>query len=65
MVAKANNLRVGKNIVINRLSVLNRKISLEWLKLLYGAFKKRIKELFCESAIILNSYHEVPTTNLY
>ena len=46
IVAKANNLRVGENIIINRLSVLNRKIPLEWLNLPYGAFKKRIKELF-------------------
>ena len=45
-VAKANNLRVGEKIVINRLSVLNRKIPLEWLNLSYGAFKKRIKDLF-------------------
>ena len=46
IVAKANNLRVGENIIINRLSVLNRKIPLEWMNFLYGAFKKRIKELF-------------------
>ena len=46
IVAKANNIRVGKNLIINRLSVLNRKIPLEWLNLSYGAFKKKIKGLF-------------------
>ena len=46
IVAKANNLRVGKNIIIDRLSVLNIKIPLERLNLSFGAFKKRIKELF-------------------
>ena len=46
IVAKANNLRVGENIIINRLSVLNRKIPLEWMNFSYGGFKKRIKELF-------------------
>ena len=46
IVAKTNNLRVGENIIVNRLSILNNKIPLEWLNLPYGAFKKKIKELF-------------------
>ena len=41
IVAKANSLRVGKNIIINRLSVLNRKIPLEWLNFSYGAPKEK------------------------
>ena len=44
--AKTNNLRVGENEIVNRLSILNNKVPLEWLNLPYGAFKKKIKELF-------------------
>ena len=46
IVTKTNNLRVGENIIVNRLSIVNRKIPVEWLNLPKGAFKKKIKEFF-------------------
>ena len=46
IVAKTNNIRVGENILANRLNVLNNKIPLDWLNLPYGAYKRKIKEIF-------------------
>ena len=46
IVAKTNNIRVGENILANRLNVLNNKIPLDWLNLPYGAYKRKIKEMF-------------------
>ena len=43
IVAKTNNIRVGENILANRLNVLNNKIPLDWLNLPYGAYKRKIK----------------------
>ena len=57
IVAKTNNIRVGENILVNRLNVLNNKISLDWLNLPYGAYKRKIKELF------LQQYHVITSNN--
>ena len=46
IVAKTNNIRIGENILANRLNVLNNKFPLDWLNLPYGAYKRKIKEMF-------------------
>ena len=43
---QTNNLRVGKNIIANRLTTINNQIPLDWLNLSYGAFKVRSKSKF-------------------
>ena len=48
IVVKTNNIRVGENILVKRLNVLNNKISLDWLNLPYGAYKRKIKEMFLQ-----------------
>ena len=47
-VTRNNKLRVGNNIMINRMSILNNKIQLNWLNLSYESFKLKCKELFCK-----------------
>ena len=37
-------MRVGKNILANRLSIINEKISLDWLNLSFDSFKIKCKE---------------------
>ena len=46
-VTKNNKLSMGNNIMINRMSILNNKIPLNWLNLSYESFKLKSKELFC------------------
>ena len=41
-----SNVKVGKNILCNRLTVLNRQIKLEWLNLSLISFKLKAKSLF-------------------
>ena len=53
IVAKTNKIRVGENILVNRLNVLNNKISLDWLNLPYGAYKRKIKEMFYKITLCL------------
>ena len=46
IVAKTNKLRVGNNILVIRLSVLNTSVPLEWRNLTYTAFELVVKGLF-------------------
>ena len=39
-------LKVGKNLIINRLSILNGQIKLDWLNLGLNSFKIKMKQLF-------------------
>ena len=39
-------LKVGKNLIINRLSILNGLIKLDWLNLGLNSFKIKMKQLF-------------------
>ena len=39
-------LKVGKNLMINRLSILNGQIKLDWLNLGLNSFKIKMKQLF-------------------
>ena len=39
-------LRIGKNILANRMMVLNKLIDLDWLNLSLNTFKLKVKELF-------------------
>ena len=38
--------RIGKNIICNRLNVLNGQIKLDWLNLSLNAFKLKAKSIF-------------------
>ena len=39
-------LLVGRNIISNRLTVLNKQVELDWLNLSLNSFKLKIKDLF-------------------
>jgi hypothetical protein len=39
-------LKVGKNIVCNRLTVLNNQVQLHWLNLSLTSFKLKVKSIF-------------------
>ena len=41
-----SNLRIGKNILANRMMMLNKLIDLDWLNLSLNTFKLKVKELF-------------------
>ena len=41
-------LKIGKNIMLNRLLILNRQIDFDWLNLSLNSFKMKIKRLFIE-----------------
>ena len=41
-----SNLKIGKNIMANRLRVLNNQINYDWLNLSLNSFKLRCKALF-------------------
>ena len=41
-----SNLRIGKNILANWMTVLNKLIDLDWLNLSLNTFKLKVKELF-------------------
>ena len=41
-----SNIRVGKNVIVNRMTVLNNLINLDWLNLSLIAFKLKVKNLF-------------------
>ena len=41
-----SSIRVGKNIIANRMPILNNLINLDWLNLSLIAFKLKVKELF-------------------
>jgi hypothetical protein len=45
-VAKTNNYRIDENILVNRLSILNYLIPLDWLNLSLESFKVKAKEKF-------------------
>ena len=45
-IVKGNQLRVGLNIAVNRLTLINHKLQLEWLNLSYTQFKIKCKEKF-------------------
>ena len=45
-VAKTNTYKIGDNILVNRLSVLNNLIPLDWLNLSYESYKIKMKEKF-------------------
>ena len=39
-------IRVGKNIIMNRMTCLNRRINYDWLNLSLIGYKLKVKELF-------------------
>ena len=39
-------LKIGKNIIMNRLSILSRLIKYDWLNLSLNSFKIKVKDLF-------------------
>ena len=41
-----SNLRIGKNILMNRMDVLNNVIQLDWLNLSLISFKLKLKSIF-------------------
>ena len=41
-----SNLRIGKNIIANRLPTLNNQINLDWLSLSLNAYKLKVKGIF-------------------
>ena len=41
-----SNLRIGKNIIMNRLGILNNEIDFRWLNLSFECFKIKCKGLF-------------------
>ena len=45
-VTKTNSLRVGENILVNRLSLINNQIPLDWLNLNYDTFKIKCKQKY-------------------
>ena len=45
-ITDTSRLNVGKNIISNRLTILNTKINLDWLNLSLTAFKLKIKAQF-------------------
>ena len=45
-VARSNILRVGNNILVNRLATLNNKVPLEWLNLSFNSYKIKAKTAF-------------------
>ena len=47
-VAKTNNYKIGECILVNRLSVLNNLIPLDWLNLSFESYKIKIKEKFIQ-----------------
>ena len=46
MTSKANRLKVGMNLISNRLYYLNGKIEMDWLNLSYNTYKVKCKKLF-------------------
>ena len=46
LIADESKNRIGKNIIINRLSVLNGKVKLDWMNLSYNAYKLKCKNFF-------------------
>ena len=45
-VAKTNLLKIGNNIMVNRLSCLNQLIPLDWLNFSYTEYKLKMKNKF-------------------
>ena len=41
-----SNLRIGKNVLSNRLGILNNEINYEWLNLTLTGFKLKCKNLY-------------------
>ena len=41
-----SNIKIGKNVICNRLNVLNNVIELDWLNLSLISFKLKMKSLF-------------------
>ena len=41
-----SNIKIGKNVMCNRLTILNRLIKLDWLNLSLNAFKLKAKNIF-------------------
>ena len=54
-VIDCSNLRVGKNILCNRLTCLNNEIKLDWLNLSLTAFKLKAKSIFCDIELTINT----------
>ena len=46
IVAKTNNYKIGNNLLVNRLSILNNLMPLDWLNLSYESYKLKVKEKF-------------------
>ena len=45
-ITDSSRLNVGKNIISNRLTILNNKIILDWLNLSLNSFKLKMKSIF-------------------
>ena len=45
-ITDSSRLKVGKNIISNRMTILNNKINLDWLNLSLTSFKLKIKSQF-------------------
>ena len=45
MIADVSRMKVGRNILVNRLNTLNGKIKYNWLNLTYDSFKIQCKQL--------------------
>ena len=43
---RINKLKVGMNILSNRLTIINNKINLDWLNLSVDSYKVKCKRLF-------------------
>ena len=44
-----SNLRIGKNVLSNRLGILNNEINYEWLNLNLTGFKLKCKNLYLKN----------------
>ena len=45
-ITDSSRIMVGKNIISNRLTVLNDQVNLHWLNLILISFKLKVKDLF-------------------
>ena len=45
-IIETSKLKIGKNIIMNRLSILSRLIKYDWLNLSLNSFKIKVKDLF-------------------
>ena len=51
-ISNCSNIKIGRNIMCNRLTVLNRQIKLDWLNLSLTAFKLKSKQTFLSNWLL-------------